>query len=213
MLHEKTAVRTFKEVINQEKASCNKCGLVENHCLCPKIQGLKSRCKFVLLTHEREMTRTTNTGRLIEDAILETLTLVWDRTKPDPLLLNLLKSQDYQAYLVFPGDRQEEEKKLVVYEKNNKIPLFIMIDATWKEARKILRKSDYLKDLPILDLKLSNKSIYFLRRHSDDHHLCTAEVGIALLGLIEDEKAKAYLEAYYHRFLTLYEEGRKNENH
>lgn len=212
MFHDKEIVRSFHQGIHKHKNQCEACGLIRGACLCPKIERKKSRAKFLLLTHEREMTRTSNTGRLIEDAIGETVTLVWDRTAADELLLAILRDEAYDAYLIFPGDREAEKKRLQPYVKSDKRPLFIIIDATWKEARKILRKSPYLWDLPILDLQVAKKTSYFIRRHSDDHHLCTAEVAGVLLDLIGDAEACNYLNTYYHRFLSLYKEGRENDN-
>jgi len=155
------------------------------------------------------MTRTSNTGRLIEDIIEGTENFVWSRTHEPQKLVADLKDPANQVYLIFPGDRPEERERLKAYEATDKNIIFLIIDGTWKEVRKILRKSPYLQKLPILDLNPQSKTAYHLRRNKDDNHLCTAEVAIDLLKLVGDQDQASQLGHYYHTFLHLYEEGRR----
>jgi DTW domain-containing protein len=65
-------------------------------------------------------------------------------------LLALLADPQWQPYVVFPGEFVEPER--VVHEVTvsltaDKKPLFILLDATWPEARKMFRKSPYLNKL------------------------------------------------------------------
>jgi DTW domain-containing protein YfiP len=41
-----------------------------------------------------------------------------------------------------------------------KRPLFVLLDRTWSEARKMFRKSPCLDALAVLDLSTAQKSIY-----------------------------------------------------
>lgn len=62
-----------------------------------------------------------------------------------------------------------------------KRPLFVLLDATWTEARKMFRKSPYLDALPVLSLTPAQLSRYRLRRSTRGEHLCTAEVAAMCL--------------------------------
>lgn len=62
--------------------------------------------QIILLTHERELTRKTNTGQLALAAFPEEVkSIVWSRTAPDNDLVAMLASQ--QAKLLFPASDTE----------------------------------------------------------------------------------------------------------
>lgn len=86
-----------------------------------------------------------------------------------------------------------------------KRPLFVLLDATWSEARKMFRKSPYLAHLPVLSLQPEHLSRYQLRRSRRDDHFCTSEVAALCLELADDTHAAhtldAYLDVYTHHYL------------
>ncbi len=179
MFHEKITKRSFRQRVSQVREQCQDCGLVKGHCLCPKIQAVESKVKWVILSHEREMSRTSNTARLIEDCFHDVKNFVWQRGHVDKELMHIIEQENHEVYLVFPSDRQEEKRRLKKYERSRKKTVFLIVDGTWKEARKIMRKCHALQALPILNIDLNEKSEYFIRRNQDENHLCTAEVAIA----------------------------------
>ncbi|MGP1681614.1 MAG: tRNA-uridine aminocarboxypropyltransferase, partial [Giesbergeria sp.] len=85
-----------------------------------------------------------------------------------------------------------------------KRPLFILLDATWPEARKMFRKSPYLNALPVLSLQSDQLSRYRLRRSNRSDHFCTAEVAALCLALAGDAQASAVLEAWLDVFTHHY---------
>jgi DTW domain-containing protein YfiP len=86
-----------------------------------------------------------------------------------------------------------------------KRPLFILLDATWPEARKMFRKSPYLDHFPVLSLQPEQISRYQLRRSRRDDHFCTSEVAGLCLELAGEPQAalvlQAYLEVFSHHYL------------
>ncbi len=86
-----------------------------------------------------------------------------------------------------------------------KRPLFVLLDATWPEARKMFRKSPYLDRLPVLSLQPAQLSSYRLRRSRRDDHFCTSEVAALCLALAGDTHAaqtlSAYLDVFTHHYL------------
>jgi DTW domain-containing protein YfiP len=84
-------------------------------------------------------------------------------------------------------------------------PLFVLLDATWPEARKMFRKSPYLDHLPVLSLQPDQISRYKLRRSRRDDHFCTSEVASLCLNLAGDTRAtqtlEAYLDVFTHHYL------------
>ena len=85
-----------------------------------------------------------------------------------------------------------------------KRPLFVLLDATWPEARKMFRKSPYLDHLPVLSLQSEQLSRYKLRRSQRDEHFCTSEVAALCLELAGETLAAQTLEAYLDVFTNHY---------
>ncbi len=158
-----------------------------------------------------EPLKPSNTGWLIADLVADTFAFGWARTETDPALLSLLADPQWQPLVVFPGEFVPPQR--VVHTvvnadtptQSTKRPLFILLDATWAEARKMFRKSPYLDHLPVLSLEPAQMSRYQLRRSNRDDHFCTSEVASMCLELAGESHAahtlQAYLEIYSHHYL------------
>jgi DTW domain-containing protein YfiP len=158
-----------------------------------------------LLMADIEPLKPSNTGWLIADVVADTFAFGWTRTEVDPALLALLHDPQWQPYVVFPAEFAEAER--VVHEvrnTTNKRPLFILLDGTWDEARKMFRKSPYLQNFPVLSLRPAQLSRYTLRRAQSEAHFCTAEVGAMCLELTNDTLAAQALNAYFDVFTAHY---------
>lgn len=173
--------------------SCYKCGLPEINCICNSIPKIKTYAKLWILSTEKEFSRPSNTARLLKLINPESTELfLWERTKAPEKLIEYIDSGDYDIYILFPTDENELLERKVQDKNAEKISAFIILDGTWKEASKILRKSDYLKKLPRISLNPIHKSEYTLRRGASEGELCTIEAAIEVLKLNwEIEEAQA----------------------
>lgn len=188
---------------------CQRCLLPLKQCLCETIQPQNARSRFCLVMFDTEPMKPSNTGRLIADILPETEAFQWSRTEPPQALLDLVSSPDYQPMVVFPASYASVGREvLTVPPKSGKPPLFIMLDGTWTEARKMFRKSPYLDNLPVISVDLSIVSAYRLREAHADGQYCTAEVAAALLALADDERAAVGLTEHFTLFRERYLEGK-----
>ena len=148
--------------------------------------------------------------KLIADLIEDTSAFGWLRTSVDERLLALLDDPRWQPYIVFPGEFVAQERVVSeVVREPGKRPLFILLDATWTEARKMFRKSPYLDRFPVLSLQAEQMSRYRLRRSKRDDHFCTAEVAAMCLDLAGDTQASQALDAYLDVFSLHYLSGKR----
>ena len=179
-----------------------------------------------VLMHDAEPLKPSNTGWLIADVVADTWAFGWSRTAMDAGLTALLNDPQWQPYVVFPQEFVQPPSRVVqtVAERmdainfdsavrsgrapaaqNAKRPLFILLDATWPEARKMFRKSPHLDRYLVLSLHPDHISRYKLRRSRRDDHFCTAEVAALCLDLAGDQRAaqtlEAYLDVYTHHYL------------
>lgn len=129
--------------------------------------------KIFLLTHERELLRTSNTGVLAQSAAPEIVErVIWVRNTPNPLLLDAINNTN--TVLLYPIDNAEAAP-IDSFEN------IIVLDATWQEARKMFNHSPYLRGIPKAHIKPRQASQYQLRRNQPKGGLCTAECVIELL--------------------------------
>ncbi|MBX9817484.1 MAG: DTW domain-containing protein, partial [Burkholderiaceae bacterium] len=127
---------------------CPACRVSPSHCLCALRPAVPTRAGMCLLMADIEPLKPSNTGWLIADVVADTYAFGWARTEVDPALLTLLADPQWQPYVVFPGEFVAEGRVVnslptAVEGAADKRPLFILLDATWPEARKMFRKSPY----------------------------------------------------------------------
>lgn len=193
---------------------CDGCRLPALNCLCPYRVTATSDAQVWLLTHPYEHNKPTNTGRLIADVLPQTQTFTWYRTAPEAQLLELLADRRYVPFVVFPDDQPDyqhrvvDERAVVVAKQDGFIPVFILIDGTWRQARRIFRKSLYLDGLPVLPLHTDRLTRYRLRKPASAAHLCTAEVAAELLRKTGDVNAADVLDDYFDAFNDSYAASR-----
>ena len=187
-------------------AHCAGCRLVLSHCLCAWRPAVPTRAGVCLIMCDIEPLKPSNTGWLIADVVADTAAFGWARTEVDPALLAMLADPQWQPYLVFPGEFVAAERVVtdVSSMQAGKRPLFVLLDATWPEARKMFRKSPYLDHLPVLSLQPEQLSRYRLRRSKREDHFCTSEVAALCMELAGESHAAQTLEAYLDVFTTHY---------
>lgn len=193
---------------------CQRCRVSLEYCMCAWQPNVDAQSAVCLLMYDAEPLKPTNTGWLIADVVPDTFAFTWSRTEVDPAILALLADPQWQPYVVFPEEYVPAER--VVHSVPNaelraagKRPLFVVLDGTWTEARKMFRKSAYLAELPVLSLHPDDISHYRLRRSTREEHLCTAEVTALCLHLADDTVAAQALEQWFARFSRHYLAGRK----
>ncbi len=184
---------------------CPNCRVAQSHCLCAMRPQVLSNSAVCLLMHDAEPLKPSNTGWLIADVVTDTRAFGWSRIEHDPALLALLNDPQWQPYIVFPSEFVEPSRVVSsVTVTPGRRPLFILLDATWSEARKMFRKSPYLDRFPVLSLQPEQLSRYYLRRSNNVEHLCTAEVAALCLDLAGDQQASLALDAWLDLFSERY---------
>lgn len=181
---------------------CSECLVAKPNCICEYRHPVTADVSFWLLMHRKEQYKPTNTGRLIGDILPSSRFFIWHRTEPDNELISLLDSQDHQVYLVFPPDDGETDRvqPIPVPVQSGKPIVFLLLDGTWRQARKIYRQSNYLQRLPLIQLSAATESNYGMRKALMPHHLCTVEVAIQLLEQTRQEQAGKVLQQYFDVF-------------
>ncbi len=132
---------------------CDQCLIAKHYCICEGAEYASCNAAVCLLMYHNESFKPSNTGRLIAEIVPDNHAFRWDRTSPEPALLALLNNDKYQPFVIFPAEDVETDRVVTQVETHaDKQPLFIFLDGTWREAKKMIRKSPYLDNLPVLSI-------------------------------------------------------------
>ena len=193
---------------------CDQCQMPGAACICDVTPDIDVKASFWLLMHYNEQYKPTNTGRLLLSSVGGGRT-IWQRKEPDFRLLHALARKDRYPILVYPqalaphnpvADVEEVKRQ----QADGCEPLFILLDSTWQQSRKMYNHSSYLHTLPVLSITPTAPSRYQLRRAQKDNHLCTAEVGAQCLSWLGEDYAAGLVNDYFDVFNQHYLAARRS---
>ncbi|WP_282099465.1 tRNA-uridine aminocarboxypropyltransferase [Pseudoalteromonas luteoviolacea] len=193
-------------------ARCETCLLAESLCICDGVKQAECSSAVCLIMYHNESFKPSNTGRLIADIVPDNYAFRWDRTDPDKALIALLSNEQYQPIIVFPEENVEPHRVIKkVTRESGKTPLYIFLDGTWREAKKMFRKSPYLDALPVLSISPQSLSNYKLRVAPHEHQLGTAEVACVVFDENGEAEAAAHLTQHFTDFRDAYLKGKRSK--
>jgi len=186
---------------------CSYCNVGIQHCLCQYQPDIETQVAVLLIVSQNEVFKPSNTGRLIADTIKETYVYQWSRTEPDSQMLDILQDSAYFPVLVFPAESEDEHVRVLTEIKHDfdgKKPLLVFIDGSWREAKRIARRSEYLTKLPMISIKPETVSQYVMRKSDNDQHLATAEVASLVLNQFGEHHGAETLRLWFETFKESY---------
>jgi len=152
--------------------------------------------KICLVIHQRELTRSSNTGLLALRALVNSEMRVRGEGRETLDLADLLTPQ-YRTFLFYPSDDALELDQALVQQERTPIQL-IVPDGSWRQARKIHSRHHELKDVPRVMISTPNHSVFQLRAQTRPEGMATLQAIACALGVIEGEPVRAQLMQLYH---------------
>lgn len=131
---------------------------------------------LVILQHPKEARHPINTGRIVKLGISNCQLWVGEDFSSHPTLSGLI-SQRHCA-LLFPGPQAVSSGE---YLSQSKPDVIILIDGTWRKAKKIVYTNPQLQTLPFLSLQPQTSSTYRIRKTPGEGALSTVEAAVLLL--------------------------------
>lgn len=194
----------MSDLITDKTVVCPRCGL-RYQCICSLVPHLHSQVSLILLTHPNELTRETNSGKLLTQTLANCHSFIWHRIQPEAELLTKINDPDVIPLILFPNEESAELTSLL-HTNNvaNQSLLFIILDSTWQEAAKMIRKSTWLNGIQKVHLNTSKPSKYNLRRNQQQGHLCTCEIGIELLSILDEHQDSERLSNFFEQYLAIF---------
>lgn len=178
------------------RVPCSRCGLHLSRCICEFIPRLDLQTQLVLVVHAKELKRTTNTGRLALEALVNSSMRVRGEDREAVDLSDLI-SADYQSYLLYPS---EDALELSALPRSEKPVRLIVPDGNWRQAGKVHLRHPELAAVPRVKMSQQNTSQYHLRKEHMPEGMSTLEAIAHALAILEgSEVGGALMQLYQHK--------------
>lgn len=155
---------------------CARCQRPLSHCLCALIPSLSSRVQVQILQYPDEARHALNTARLAALGLNSADLCVGEQFSD--LSINA------GTYLLFPSAEARSLTELNEAE-HSRITQLIVLDGTWRKARKLLYLNPALNAIPHLRLPDGHLSRYRLRKAPAAGALSTLEAIVVALNTLE----------------------------
>ena len=158
---------------------CDRCDRPENVCLCAHLVNLQAPCKVLILQHPSEQKQALATVPILQKCLSPLQVWVGEDFCEHQDLSVLLKNKE-QCRVLFPSEHCVE---LDVSENNvqgsggehENVDTLIVLDGTWRKAKKIWHLNPWLHDFPGIVLKNAPPSQYQIRASNISGGVSTLE--------------------------------------
>jgi DTW domain-containing protein YfiP len=156
---------------------CPRCYLPTQLCLCDQIPQLDTRTEFLVIRHNKEKEKSTNTARMAALALARCQVLTYG-APGQPFDASVLEGPD--TWILFPDTQPPAPdapppRRLVV------------LDGNWGQARRMLQRVPELRRLPGLSLPPPPPQTRRLRRPPHPEGMSTLEAMAGAVALLEGE--------------------------
>lgn len=164
-----------------KRSRCARCRRPLNYCLCADIPSLHTTTELLVIQHPSEQGHALNTARLLCLGLDAATLLVAEQVPAD--WAAWLQEPDYHTELLFPGP----QAGLLTAAEPERPRRLVLLDGTWRKARKLYYLNPVLQQLPQVALPAGQRSRYRLRKASEPDALSTLEAGVVALGMLEPD--------------------------
>lgn len=183
---------------------CHRCYLRQEICICSILPTVQTRAEFLILRHIREAKSTSNTGRMV--ALAMPNSRIISCGGGTRIGLSALDEESLGApgtYLLWPDGSAAQSDMLKMIPPAR----VVVLDATWRQARRLYSRTPMLQSIPQLVLPMPTRRRDRLREPHRPDGMSTIEAVAAALAILEGTDAAEPLERLYdevvRRALTL----------
>ncbi len=173
---------------------CFRCYLRREICICPILPTVQTQTEFLILRHAQEAERPGNTGRLVSLAMPNSRIVSCgggDRIGFSSLDEELLRSSG--TWLLWPDGKSSRSDMSDITLPNR----IVILDATWRQARRLYNRMPVLWALPRLALPAPTQYRARLREQRRSDGMSTIEAVAAAITRLEGAKVAEPLERLY----------------
>lgn len=183
------------------KDPCPGCFLHRERCICALIPRLDIKTRVTLVVHAKELKRTTNTGRLAVQALVNSEMIVRGASQ-DGVDLSHLVNPQFTNCVFFPSEDAVDIAEFAQSAQASPLaeprPIHLIVpDGNWRQASKVLHRHPELHDLPRVKISEKNLSLDHLRKEHMPEGLSTLEAIARALSVLEGADVGDRLQQLY----------------
>ncbi|SDS68647.1 DTW domain-containing protein YfiP [Halopseudomonas xinjiangensis] len=164
---------------------CEACARPSSRCLCSTIPRLHSSTRMLIIQHPSERHHALNTARFLAAGLVNAELHVVEHIAPGSALYSQLADPARRTEVLFPGPGASSLARAADPREHQ----LVLLDGTWRKARKLLHLNPILAVLPQVALAAGLASRYRLRKAPAPGALSTIEAGVAALEVLEPDKS------------------------
>ena len=159
------------------REKCFKCMRPTSSCMCKFTSPIKTDTRFVILVHPMEFKKVKNgTGILTHLQLTNSEVIVDLDFSQNKRVNHLLNDASFECFILYPGNNSinvsnAESKKRF---QSNKQRVVFILDATWPCAKKMIKLSHNLHDVPFISFDNDQKSGFAIKQQP--HELCLSTI-------------------------------------
>lgn len=181
------------EALPVYRTLCTDCLQPSFSCYCGEIKRFDSKIDFVILIHPIEVKRRIATGRMSYLCLENSYLIKGQDYSQDETVNRLLQDPSRECMILYPGktsinltEHSSLERK-ALFKPEKRLTLFV-VDGTWATAKKIMRQSQNLLNLPRICFSPEKPSTFRVRKQPNINYYSTLEAIHHTIDLIGDAK-------------------------
>lgn len=149
-------------------------------CICELIPRIETDTHLVLILHQLESRKTTNTGCLATRCLPNSRIVM--RGQGEPVPNEKLWPETHQPVLLFPCAGAQPLTRVMARQPPDAKPFALIVpDGTWTQAARARRRIPCLTQIPAVTIAADGPSMYRLRTANEPGQVCTMEaIALAL---------------------------------
>jgi DTW domain-containing protein YfiP len=179
---------------------CQKCNYPVKTCLCRFIEPVKHETKILVLQHPSEVNNKKNTIRVLS-LLTDNIQIFVGESEEDFIQVkSLLNQANTNYFLLYPSEQAKtwDEYYAQNSSKNDKTTadnVLIVLDGTWRKAKKIHLCNQWLENIPNLTLNSTRKTNYGIRKSTVELGLSSIEAIAFALEDMENVSVTPFINA------------------
>lgn len=172
--------RLNDSVAPKYRSLCVRCLQPEFGCYCSLVQEFDPKISFVVLIHPIEVRRRIATGRMSSLCLKNSHLIMGQDYTGNSEVQKLLEDANYHSMILYPGSHSlnlsamNDEQKQSLVPLDKKLRIFV-IDGTWATAKKMIRQSRILHQLPRICFTPKRPSSFRVRKQPKPQCYSTIE--------------------------------------
>jgi len=143
-------------------------------CICSLVPRIETKTHLVLILHQLEVSKTTNTGRLATRCLPNSRIVI--RGQGEPVPNETLWPATHQPILLFPCEGAQPLERVMARQPVDAKPFALIVpDGTWTQASRARRRIPCLTQIPAVTITSDGPSMYKLRTANEPGQVCTME--------------------------------------